>query len=54
MKSGGGPKRPVTMLDMAMFRENADAIRADHDRRGIPHDSIDAVSYTHLTLPTKA
>ena len=45
----------VTMLDMAMFRENADAIRADHDRRGIPHDSIDeviTVSYTHLTLPT--
>ena len=46
------------MLDMAMFRENADVIRADHDRRGIPHDSIDevirldAVSYTHLTLPT--
>ena len=31
------------MLDMAMFRENADAIRADHDRRGIPHDSIDEV-----------
>ena len=43
MKSGGGAKRPVTMLDMAMFRENADAIRADHDRRGIPHDSIDEV-----------
>ena len=38
MKSGGGAKRLVTMLDMAMFRENADAIRADHDRRGIPHD----------------
>ena len=31
------------MLDMAMFRDNADAIRADHDRRGIPHDSIDEV-----------
>ena len=43
MKSGGGAKGLVTMLDMAMFRENADAIRADHDRRGIPHDSIDEV-----------
>ena len=31
------------MLDIAMFRENADVIRADHDRRGIPHDSIDEV-----------
>ena len=31
------------MLDMAMFRDNADAIRADHDRRGIPHDSIGEV-----------
>ena len=40
MKSGGGAKRPITMLDMAMFRENADAIRADHDRWGIPHVSI--------------
>ena len=43
MKSGGGAKGLVTMLDMAMFRDNADAIRADHDRRGIPHDSIDEV-----------
>tara|TARA_B100000959_G_scaffold287397_1_gene371741 strand:- start:1235 stop:2512 length:1278 start_codon:yes stop_codon:yes gene_type:complete len=31
------------MLDMSMFRENADAIRADHDRRGLPYDSIDEV-----------
>ncbi len=31
------------MLDMTMFREHADVIRADHDRRGIPHDSIDEV-----------
>ena len=31
------------MLDMTMFRENSDAIRADHDRRGIPHDAIDEV-----------
>ena len=26
-----------------MFRENADMIRADHDRRGISHDSIDEI-----------
>jgi len=31
------------MLDMTMFREHANVIRADHDRRGIPHDSIDEV-----------
>ena len=31
------------MLDMTMFRENSDVIRADHDRRGIPHDPIDEV-----------
>jgi len=31
------------MLDMAMFRKNADLIRADHDKRGIGHDSIDEV-----------
>ena len=31
------------MLEMAMFRENADVIRADHDRRGIPHGPIDEV-----------
>ena len=31
------------MLPMSMFRENADTIRADHDKRGITHDSIDAV-----------
>ena len=43
MKSGGGAKGLVTMRDMAMFRENADVIWADHDRRGIPHDSIDEV-----------
>ena len=41
MKSGGGAKGLVTMLDMAMFRDNADTIRADHDRRGIPHDSME-------------
>ena len=28
---------------MTMFRENSDVIRADHDRRGIPHDPIDEV-----------
>ena len=31
------------MLDIKMFREHADIIRADHDKRGIPHDAIDAV-----------
>ena len=31
------------MLDMTMFRENSDVIRADHDRRGIPHGPIDEV-----------
>ena len=43
MKGGGRAKRPVTMLDMTMFRENSDDIRADHDRRGIPHGPIDEV-----------
>ena len=48
------------MLDMSMFREHADVLRADHDKREMPHDNIDevirldeeSVSYTHLTLPT--
>ena len=31
------------MLDIKMFREHADIIRADHDKRGMPHDAIDAV-----------
>ncbi len=31
------------MLDMTMFREHADVLRADHDKRDIPHDNIDAV-----------
>lgn len=31
------------MLDIAMFRDQSDLIRADHDRRGIPHDSIDEI-----------
>ena len=31
------------MLDMSMFRDHADVIRADHDRRGLSHDSIDEV-----------
>jgi seryl-tRNA synthetase len=31
------------MLDINMFREHADIVRADHDKRGIPHDSIDEV-----------
>jgi len=31
------------MLDMNMFREHADTIRADHTKRGLPHDAIDHV-----------
>ena len=44
------------MLDMHVFREEAEKIRADHDRRGLPYDNIEkvieldtkSVSYTHL------
>jgi len=31
------------MLDIAMFRDQSDLIRADHDRRGIAHDAIDEI-----------
>ncbi|HIG19979.1 MAG: serine--tRNA ligase [Methanobacteriota archaeon] len=31
------------MLDIKMFRDHADIIRADHDKRGILHDNIDEV-----------
>ena len=31
------------MLDIRMFREYADVIRADHDKRGLSHESIDEV-----------
>ena len=31
------------MLDIRMFRDHADVIRADHDRRGISHEAIDEV-----------
>tara|TARA_X000000368_G_scaffold393853_1_gene359894 strand:- start:217 stop:1500 length:1284 start_codon:yes stop_codon:yes gene_type:complete len=31
------------MLDIAMFRDQSDLIRADHDRRGVPHDAIDEI-----------
>ena len=31
------------MLSMDLFRNEADKIRADHDKRGIPHDSINQV-----------
>ena len=31
------------MLGMDLFRNQADKIRADHDKRGIPHDRIDRV-----------
>ncbi len=31
------------MLDIRMFREHAEIIRADHDKRGLSHDAIDEV-----------
>ncbi|HJM18962.1 MAG TPA: serine--tRNA ligase [Candidatus Thalassarchaeaceae archaeon] len=31
------------MLDINMFREHSDIIRADHDKRGLPHDQIDEI-----------
>ena len=31
------------MLGIHLFRETPDLIRADHDKRGIPHDKIDQV-----------
>ena len=31
------------MLDINMFREHADVIRADHDRRELTHENIDEV-----------
>jgi seryl-tRNA synthetase len=31
------------MLDIATFRDQSDLIRADHDRRGMPHDAIDEI-----------
>ena len=33
----------ISMLDMNMFREHADLIRADHTKRGLPHDAIERV-----------
>ena len=33
----------VAMLDIAMFRDQSDLIRADHDRRGVAHDAIDEI-----------
>ena len=33
----------IAMLDMSIFRDEPNLIRADHDRRGIPHDPIDEV-----------
>ena len=37
------------MLDIQLFREEVERIRADHDRRGLPHDNIDKV----IELDTK-
>ena len=31
------------MLSMELFRNEADKIRADHDKRSIPHDNINQV-----------
>ena len=31
------------MLDISMFREHSEVIRADHDRRGLSHEAIDKV-----------
>ena len=31
------------MLEMRMIRENSDILRADHDKRKIPHDNLDEV-----------
>ena len=31
------------MLDMQLFREHPERIRADHTKRGIPQDNIDKV-----------
>ncbi|MDP6741660.1 MAG: serine--tRNA ligase [Candidatus Thalassarchaeaceae archaeon] len=31
------------MLDINMFREHIDIIRADHDKRGLPHDQIEEI-----------
>ena len=31
------------MLDISDFRDNANVIKADHDKRGLPHDNINEV-----------
>ena len=31
------------MLDISDFRDNANVIKADHDKRGLPHDKINEV-----------
>ena len=31
------------MLDIHLFRDEVDTIRADHDRRGLSHDNIEKV-----------
>ena len=33
----------MIMLDITIFREHADVIRADHTKRGLSHDNIDKV-----------
>ena len=43
LKVNSDVQEAIIVLDITMFRENAGQIRADHDRRGIPHDSIDEI-----------
>ena len=43
LKVNSDVQEAIIVLDITMYRENADQIRADHDRRGIPHDSIDEI-----------
>ena len=46
------------LVDLApVLAENQDVAEMDHGRADAPHRgrvALDAVSYTHLTLPTKA
>jgi seryl-tRNA synthetase len=39
----GLPLRLISMLDMKMFREFVDILRADHDKREMPYDDIEDV-----------
>ena len=43
MKEDWPAVRMIAMLDMMMFRENANILRADHDKRKISQENIDEV-----------